>query len=247
MFGNSVFFIYNENREFYQTMHGPEEIRANGVMFAAGIITTAIVGSLAIGLLAGFYRVVKWTYAFIYLIKDYLLTWLLVRQANIKLQEEAAYSHDRSRLAKALYDKLCTTYPEAQKSTFLLLQDDELRHVSIEHPLVMFAEQMTKYFACVHRAASGQPFSVTELSESWQNAQACLTCMETHHGGMRFQGGKAALFADARKVLIELESYLLRDLAQRNKRNLYQLQSDRIFLNADAQLLPAKKPEDIVH
>ena len=225
---------------------GPEELRPNGVIVAVGVIIgTAIVCSLAIGLSIGFYKVSKWTYAFTYLIKDYLLTWLLVRQANIKLQAEAAASHDRSRLAKELYDKLGTTYQAAP----FLLQDDALRQVSIEHPLVMFAEQMTKYFACVHRAASGRPFSVSELADSWTNAQACLTCMETHHGGMRFQGGTAALFADTRKVLIELDNYLLRDLAQRNKRNLYQLQSERgvCLKNAGAQLLPTKKSADIVH
>ena len=231
MFGNSVFFIYNENREFYQTMeHGPQDIQNNdNLTLFAFALATAIVSAATAGLIIGFYKVCKWSFTFARLIKDYVLTALLVRQARVEMHHEAACMKNRcSALACELYDKLRTTYPQAQKAVYLS-QDGALHKASIEHPLVMFAEQMTKYFACVHQAASGQLFSVTELEDSWMNAQACLTCMETQHEGLYFQAGKEALFADTRKVLLELESYVLCDIAQRNKRNLYQLAANQSY------------------
>ena len=195
-------------------------------MLIAFVLTTAIVSAATAGLIIGFYKVCKWSFTFARLIKDYVLTTLLVRQARVEMHHEAACMKNRcSALASELYDKLSTTY---QQSVYLS-QDGALQKASIEHPLVMFAEQMTKYFACVHRAASGQPFSVTELEDSWMNAQACLTCMETQHEGLYFQAGKEALFADTRKVLQELESYVLFDIAQRNKRNLYQLAANQSY------------------
>ena len=62
--------------------HGPQDIQNNdNLTLFAFALATAIVSAATAGLIIGFYKVCKWSFTFARLIKDYVLTALLVRQA----------------------------------------------------------------------------------------------------------------------------------------------------------------------
>ena len=188
-------------------------------LYAASLLFASIAGVLMVG----FFKLSKWFYTYCSLLKDYLFTSLLIRQAQQKLQLQALSSTtSRSFLARELLEALRTTYLTANNSA-IMLENAELKLGKIEHPLVMLAEQLAMYFDCVQRAAAGRPFAVSELEDSLKNAHTCITLMETQKGGLRFRGGDSAVFAETRKLLMELDKYVLEDIAKRHKRKLYQL------------------------